>query len=308
MLNEFIFQYADFSNDITANSTRPLPDLPERRRRRPEPQHAADDRSRRSGSSATTSRGTSPGMGGIGHDFKAGVNFINEPRLYITFNSGTRRPAAHLPHRRRQRADLEHHASTTATRRPTSRSSSTPFYLQDDWAVTDRLTVNLGLRYDLIDGLPVRPVEEPQLRDHAERRQGRPARPGIKGLENFGKDPKNDTNNWQPRLGFAYDVVRQRQGRRPRRLGHLHGHGLHQLERAVRGQRRHRQGLRRGGLDRQPAGHPQPRRLALPGRPAAVEHRQPEPGAARCRCSASSPTRGCRCPTRGRPRSAGRTS
>ena len=27
-------------------------------------------------------------MGGLGHDFKAGVNFINEPRLFITFNIG----------------------------------------------------------------------------------------------------------------------------------------------------------------------------------------------------------------------------
>ena len=27
-------------------------------------------------------------MGGLGHDFKAGVNFINEPRLFITFNTG----------------------------------------------------------------------------------------------------------------------------------------------------------------------------------------------------------------------------
>ena len=27
-------------------------------------------------------------MGGLGHDFKTGVNFINEPRLFITFNSG----------------------------------------------------------------------------------------------------------------------------------------------------------------------------------------------------------------------------
>ena len=28
-------------------------------------------------------------MGGLGHDFKAGVNFINEPRLFLTFNTGT---------------------------------------------------------------------------------------------------------------------------------------------------------------------------------------------------------------------------
>ena len=28
-------------------------------------------------------------MGGLGHDFKAGVNYIHEPRLFITFNTGT---------------------------------------------------------------------------------------------------------------------------------------------------------------------------------------------------------------------------
>ena len=29
------------------------------------------------------------GMGGLGHDFKAGVNYINEPRLFLTFTSGS---------------------------------------------------------------------------------------------------------------------------------------------------------------------------------------------------------------------------
>ena len=29
------------------------------------------------------------GMGGLGHDFKAGVNFINEPHLFVTFTSGS---------------------------------------------------------------------------------------------------------------------------------------------------------------------------------------------------------------------------
>ena len=29
---------------------------------------------------------------------------------------------------------------------------------------------------------------------------------GIKGLENFGKTPKDDSNNWQPRIGVAFDV------------------------------------------------------------------------------------------------------
>ena len=28
-------------------------------------------------------------MGGLGHDFKAGVNYINEPHLFVTFSSGS---------------------------------------------------------------------------------------------------------------------------------------------------------------------------------------------------------------------------
>ena len=59
-LNEFIFQYADFRNHIAAQQPRSLRAVPQRRGRRPEPEHAADAPSRRSGSSATTSPGTSP--------------------------------------------------------------------------------------------------------------------------------------------------------------------------------------------------------------------------------------------------------
>ena len=45
-------------------------------------------------------------MGGLGHDFKAGVNFINEPHLFTTFNSGVDDYFyTHLTDER-QRADL----------------------------------------------------------------------------------------------------------------------------------------------------------------------------------------------------------
>ncbi len=36
-------------------------------------------------------------MGGLGHDFKAGVNFINEPHLFITFNTGKGAIVQHAP-------------------------------------------------------------------------------------------------------------------------------------------------------------------------------------------------------------------
>ena len=101
-LNEFIFQYADFGNHIASRSSDPNETFPNGVTIGAERQHAADAPSRRSTSSATTSRGTSTGMGGLGHDFKAGVNFINEPRLFITFNTGKGVDLQHAPDQRRR--------------------------------------------------------------------------------------------------------------------------------------------------------------------------------------------------------------
>ena len=61
-----------------------------------------------SSSSATTSRGRITGMGGLGHDFKAGVNFINEPHLFVTFSSGSDRLRVHPPDRTIRRPDQRH--------------------------------------------------------------------------------------------------------------------------------------------------------------------------------------------------------
>ena len=79
------------------------------------------------------------------------------------------------------------------------------WYLQDDWRVNGRLTVNMGLRWDYITGYQIDQSKNPNfVKMQNAGRAGLLA--GIKGLENFGLDPKEDSNNWQPRIGLAYDV------------------------------------------------------------------------------------------------------
>ncbi len=58
-------------------------------------------------------------------------------------------------------------------------------WVQDDWAVMPRLTLNLGLRYDLYDGAYSEDTVIPPI---------------------LTAPRKNDTNNWGPRAGFAYSV------------------------------------------------------------------------------------------------------
>jgi TonB dependent receptor len=202
-LNEFIFQFADFRNHIGAASTDPYQSFPN---------------GLFTGQSVNTPQTTeqhkfqfrddfswhASGMGGLGHDFKVGVNFINEPRLFITFNSG--KGVLQYTH-------LDNNINgpiSTITQNDGDASANIPlkqyaFFAQDDWHVSDRVTANLGLRYDLIDGYQFDQSKNPNfVKFQALGAAG--ALAGIRGLENFGKSPQNDKNNWQPRLGVAWDV------------------------------------------------------------------------------------------------------
>ncbi|MCU1382858.1 MAG: TonB-dependent receptor [Acidobacteria bacterium] len=202
-LNEFIFQYANFGNQILSRSSAPNQTFPNgvsiganvntpQTTEQTKYQFRDDFSWHRSGG------------GGLGHDFKVGVNFINEPRLFITFNTG--KGAVFNTHITN---DLSGPISTV-TVSDGDASANIPMkqfgtYIQDDWRVSDRLTLNVGLRYDLMTGYQFDESKNPNfVAVQAAGAAGKLA--GIVGLENFGLTPQEDRNNFQPRIGGVFDA------------------------------------------------------------------------------------------------------
>src|SRR5262249_41881849 len=75
---------------------------------------------------------------------------------------------------------------------PTNNDSNHQFsvFVQDDWRANDRLTLNLGLRYDI------------------ETFSGPESKIAIPGSTDIlGDIPPSDKNNFGPRLGFTYDLT-----------------------------------------------------------------------------------------------------
>jgi hypothetical protein len=72
------------------------------------------------------------------------------------------------------------------------------FFGQDDWRVNNKLTLNLGLRYELLTN----PAEQNGRQSNFDLTTGHLV------LANGSSDTltKTDKNNWSPRLGFAYDL------------------------------------------------------------------------------------------------------
>jgi Carboxypeptidase regulatory-like domain/TonB dependent receptor len=202
-LNEFIFQYADFANGITANSLDPQQIFPNNvtiGQNGNTPQRTEQKKWQfRDDFSWHVSR-----AGGLGHDFKTGMNFINEPHLFLTFNTGTGGYSyTHLDNN-------VNGPISSVTKNGGLSEGNTPMkqyavYFQDDWRVSDRLTLNVGLRYDYLSGFAIDQSLNPNfvVLDKA-------GKAGVfannQAFHDFGQTPAEDRNNIQPRAGFVYDV------------------------------------------------------------------------------------------------------
>jgi len=145
------------------------------------------------------------GHGGVGHTFKAGVNFINEPRLFIDGRSG-QGVIAHAMLDNSLSAPVAFVVQIDGEASANIPTKQYGLYVQDDWRASDRLTINAGVRYDLVTGIIFDQSKNPNfVKVQAAAKAG--ALNGIAGLENFGLDPRSDRNNIQPRIGGTYDVT-----------------------------------------------------------------------------------------------------
>jgi hypothetical protein len=202
-LNEFIFQYADFGNTIASRSSKPNESFPN------------GVTTGANGNTPQTTEQTKyqfrddfswhmSGGGGLGHDLKVGANFINEPHLFITFNTGKGVTFnTHITNDVNGPISLVTVSDGNAGANMPMKQFAT--YFQDDWRVSDRLTLNFGVRYDYMVGYQLDESKNPNfVAVQAAGAAGKLS--GIVGLENFGQTPQEDRNNIQPRLGAVYDL------------------------------------------------------------------------------------------------------
>lgn len=200
-LNEFVFQYTKFDNLISADSNNPTIYFPSgahtgQNINTPQSTHQVKYQYKDDLSFSRT-------IGGRTHQFKAGLNYVHEPILGGDFSTGlngqfalkTDAPGSPV-------TDITFFGGFFGEQTPVDQYS---IYIQDDFFVNDRLTINAGLRYDYWDGFDLdqrsNPIwqylstqtkfNESYLRDF----QG--GRGGVL---------KNDSNNIGPRLGFTYDL------------------------------------------------------------------------------------------------------
>jgi len=200
-LNELVLQYTKFKNTITADSNDPSILFPS---------------GARSGQNGNTPQSTqqrkiqlkddfswSQAILSSRHDFKAGINYIDEPTLKAEFTTGTNGIFSLLDDKPGSPVvDITIFGGFAGVSTPVKQYSA---YLQDDWSVGNRLKVNLGIRYDYWAGFDIdqrsNPIWQALSTQTTYHESYLADFQGGKG----GK-LKNDDNNFGPRLGFTYDV------------------------------------------------------------------------------------------------------
>ena len=200
-LNELVVQWTDFENEILADSSEPT---------RTFANGVAD------GQNGNTPQTTiqekwqirddvsfSRSIGEQSHDFKAGINYVHVPTLGGSLSAGTEGQFTYLGNS--QTAPISQIVFFGGEFQFETPVDQYSVYFQDDWRVSPRLTLNLGLRYDYWDGFDLDQRSNPIWQalstqttyneDYLQDFQG-----------GKGGQLENDDDNFGPRLGFTWDI------------------------------------------------------------------------------------------------------
>jgi hypothetical protein len=200
MLNEFIFQYSRFDNEVLANSDSATILFPNSvvSGRNPE----APQQSKQTKIQFKDEISYNRMLAKHSHTFKAGFNFIFEPKLEKAFMGGIDIP---------QYSMLGNSIDSPVTNilimngdlSASNKNNQFSFYIHDDWRISDKISMNLGFRYDLVTGFELDQASSVIFQALAAQ-----STYNEEYLQIFKQSAvgKNDTNNFQPRIGFTYDV------------------------------------------------------------------------------------------------------
>ena len=78
-------------------------------------------------------------------------------------------------------------------------------YFQDDWKIHNNITINAGIRYDLVTGFAIDQTMVPNFNILQSNAQAGVFN-GVVGFQEWGPSSAEDKNNVQPRIGMAWDV------------------------------------------------------------------------------------------------------
>jgi hypothetical protein len=199
--SSLLFQYSKFNNAITADSNLPFISYQSgftTGQNINTPQHTNQTKYQ-----YKDDFGFSTVLGSQRHDFKAGVAYLHEPVLGGDFTTGTTGQYSALTDQVGSPiVDITIQGGFNGNSDPVNQYSA---YVQDDWAVSSRLTLNLGLRYDLFTGFNLDQRSNPIWQALSTQTQFNFP---IYQLFSGGKGGvlKNDNTDFAPRLGFVWDT------------------------------------------------------------------------------------------------------
>jgi hypothetical protein len=200
-LNEFVFQYTKFENTITADSTAPYLYFPSgahsgQNVSTPQSTHQTKYQYKDDFSFTRT-------IAGRANNFKVGANWVHEPELGGDFSVGTTGQFSFAADDVNSPVvDITYFGGFAGNETPIDQYS---VYAQDDLLASDRLTLNVGLRYDYWDGFDLDQTSNPIWRTLSTQ-----TRYNESYLRDFqggqGGKLENDDDNFGPRLGFTWDL------------------------------------------------------------------------------------------------------